>query len=151
MGSQTVVYGFIEGRQNYLDHINPERSALYADWNKSVILALPSTDEPPYLVKEMFAISEYNQVSLQYGFQIIHFGASYKNLEDEWPLWLAKFEQLLRQLHWGQAVVRIESDSVGSHEYRWRAQAADRNSSATGLRTPVTEWEFKGGSRSFDE
>lgn len=144
MGNQAVVYGFIEGFQNF------PTDRMYADWNRSVLGNLPEDDDYPYLVKEMFSISESNVVSLRYCFQIIHFGASYKNIDEDWETWLVKFETLLSKLYWGRAVVHLDAEMIGKYRYEWLAQKAAASFNSEGiLSEPNYSWEFTGEPRSF--
>ena len=144
MGYQTVVYGIIESYPNFSE----ER--LYADWNKAVILNIPEEDEFPFLVKDMFSITERNKVSLDYHFQIIHFGASYKEVESNWDTWLNKFEALLSKLYWARAVVYMEAELVGNYKYEWLANLNHSRNSDGILSQPISSWEFVGEPRKFE-
>lgn len=63
MGQQSVVYGIIEGYQNY-----PHKGCMYADLNRVVIESLPEEDDWPFLVRDLFAITKRNKSCLDYHF-----------------------------------------------------------------------------------
>src|SRR4051794_2562871 len=115
MGSEAIIYGKIEGAV--------WRSE---DWRKlhrlnRLILdeILPATDDWPFLIRSMFSIPGENTHEGTYRTQVIHFGASIKDAQEEWNAWLLKWEALLSRLYWINAVVHLENEVGGSHRYEW--------------------------------
>ncbi|HEY8969822.1 MAG TPA: hypothetical protein VIM64_12035, partial [Puia sp.] len=88
MGHVSTVYGNIIGA--------PKSSQLQRI-NKSVIELLPDDTEWPWLERGMFLVPDPDHSKI-YREQVIVFGASYKEVEYEWDVWLDKFESVLRQL-----------------------------------------------------
>lgn len=129
MGMRSLVYGVIE--------LPPRPSHGEADI-ESALDSLPETDEWPFLVRGMF--SQTASRGLTYEFRIVHFGASLKEIENDWSVWVEKFEFLLSQLHGVSAVVHLESEAVGDHRLEW----ASLNESG------IHRWQFLSGPRSFD-
>jgi len=72
---------------------------------------------------------------------MIAFGASFKELEDQWDVWLRKFERLLRDLAWSTAELHLDLhrgaiEGASAFGYRWTRS------------TPTAErWRFEGGPR----
>jgi hypothetical protein len=83
--------------------------------------------------------------------QAMHFGASYKYLEDGWHLWLTKFERLLRHLFWYRARVHLRAELYGEYTYTWQCTETALEHLKADPPLPVTEWHFTGGPRSFNE
>ncbi|GAA5162165.1 hypothetical protein [Viridibacterium curvum] len=90
----------------------------------------------------MFSISENQNVNLAYEYRVLHFGASYKEIEFEWDEWLQKFERFLSTLLGVTAIVHMESDHFGNHAYEWVCQPPAEP-------LPPMAWEFQGGQRNF--
>lgn len=116
MGHQSLVYGVIEAPQ--APHAYAQ-SAFAA--NREVLSSLPSEDDWPCFVREMFAISQTTNVTIDYSFVPIHFAESYKDLEEDWGVWVAKFEKLLSRLYGVAAVVHLDSERLGCHRLEWGA------------------------------
>ncbi|MEL6864233.1 MAG: hypothetical protein AAFP19_07440 [Bacteroidota bacterium] len=140
MGHVSIVHGYISA----LVDQPPKGEKLY-QLNQSKIAALPAEDNYPWITKWMFSAIPPN-TQLIYREQIIHFGASYKQLESEWHEWLFKFEQILRQLYWHSVTLHLETELVGNHQYNW---LADINHWQEGEVQPTSIWTFEGGPRDF--
>ena len=138
MGHQTLVYGAIEVWASY-----PEVDAV----NQEALDGLPEEeDEWPFLVRSMFSATVNRKLSVQYIYRVIHFGASYKEVELEWDQWLSKFERLLSKMCGVTATVHLETERDGNHTYEW----VNKHSNPKDPRSP-TSWEFLGGTRQFFE
>lgn len=74
---------------------------------------------------------------------MIAFGASFKELEESWDVWLRKFERLLQRLAWTKAELRAD--------FHRGARAGDTLFEYTWTRNHPTEpeWIFDGGPREF--
>lgn len=110
---------------------------------------LPPSDENPPLTRGMFSITGSTEM---YQSQIIHFAASIKALEQNWHIWLEKFETLLSKLYWFGAIVHLESELFeGDYQYQWVVtdEAVDQNLFNDPI-LPISQWEFSGGPRKFD-
>ncbi|HET7288354.1 MAG TPA: hypothetical protein VFI71_12825, partial [Pyrinomonadaceae bacterium] len=76
--------------------------------NRRVLESLPDDAEEqwPYLGKRMFSTSPMftgpytGTLVPTYRGPVIYFGGSFSSIYQDWPEWLAKFENLLRQLYW---------------------------------------------------
>ncbi|TBU87091.1 hypothetical protein [Phytopseudomonas dryadis] len=116
MEAESIVYGSI--RDWPAD--SPAQSRLRRDSNRQVLDALPAGDAWPFLGREMFSYCQQPGSGL-YQTQVIHFGASYQAVEYEWSLWVEAFEALLKRLYWASAVVHLETESKGTHTFRWES------------------------------
>ncbi len=140
MGHQTLVYGVIEVPSTPLQVARAAAAS-----NFSVLSALPSTDEWPFIVKPMFANTQSGEVNVEYMYSPIHFAASYKEVDADWAAWVTKFEQLLFKLCGAAAVVHVESERFPSRKLEWVA-----TSSPSPSRTE-TQWQFVSGPRTSAE
>jgi hypothetical protein len=139
MGHQTLVYGVIEVPS--ARHRGAEEAVAA---NRRVLDALPHSDEWPFLVRAMFAQTESSEVSIEYSNALIHFAASYKQVEEDWGEWVTKFEQLLFQLSGSAAVVHIEGELVPHYKLEWVARPVASAAARC-------EWRFVGGPRTTAE
>jgi hypothetical protein len=130
MGTQSLVYGVIE---------LPSRLTEAESGITSALSHLPETDEWPFLVRGMFSQSVGPQAGLDYESKVVHFGASFKEIEEDWSVWVSKFEALLGQLQGRAAVVHIESEVVGNHKLEWVGT----------YELGSCHWQFLRGPRSF--
>ena len=140
MGHESIVYGHICAIVNQ----PPKGDKLY-ELNNKIIRELPEFDEYPWITKWMFSTIPVGTQSI-YRNQIIHFGASYKQIESDWSTWLDKFEVILRRLYWFSATVHLETELVGDHRYEWIANVNDWDGESI---EPTTNWKFSGGPRNF--
>jgi len=138
MGHQSLVYGAIEVP------VGDDRSALEAQAkNRNALDSLPSVDGWPFLIRAMFSQTFSADNNVQYAFGVIHFGASYKEVEEEWASWVGKFEKLLSQMRGAGAVVHLESERFGNHKLEWLGSFGKASPSES------EAWSFVGGPRSF--
>ena len=145
MGYETVVYGYIKG--DTLKPGTPEYYALHS-LNRAVIDGLPDDDDWPFLTRSMFSYPGEDAMHGRYRRQIIHFGASFKELESDWEEWLEKFEALLKRLYWWEAKLHLEAELVGNYAYTWKAKY-DPDKWSQPIHLPTTNWDFEGGPRDF--
>lgn len=117
--------------------------------NRDAIAALPDGDTFPYLSRSMFSSPELDIQHGTYRSQIIHFGASMKEVELEWRKWLEKFENLLRRLYWFNAMVHLRAEIAGEHDYEWTVDASQIVQFLKEPPQPPTKWFFDGGPRDF--
>lgn len=137
MGYISIIYGLIEGpnwrRPDYwqMGHQN-----LYA------ISMLPEEDEWPFLSRGLFSFVRHAAQG-NYKRQMIHFGGSFKQLDEEWEEWLAKFEALLQRMYWHRVHLHLRSERYGAHDYLWIAHG--------GWYSPSSgeDWTHLGGPRQF--
>lgn len=113
MGWQSFVYGRIIGkRYNYGGNIHLDNDRLlFHRLNKMIIDELPTEDEYPQITKLMFNTPTVKFGDGLYKDQVITFGASYKEVYDDWKDWLIKFENLLSKLYWNNAIVYLETEN----------------------------------------
>ncbi|MEQ9442744.1 MAG: hypothetical protein RIG62_27125 [Cyclobacteriaceae bacterium] len=142
MGHESIVYGHICAIVN-----QPPKGDKLLELNYKIIQELPNTDDYPWITKWMFNTIPMGTQPI-YRNQIIHFGASYKQVESEWSQWLDKFELILKKLYWFSATVHLETELVGDHKYEWVANIDHWNNEKI---EPTTEWKFFGGPRDFEE
>jgi hypothetical protein len=86
--------------------------------NDAAIASLPDVDTWPYLSRVMFAATPESQ---SYYHRVYHFAATMKGIEEEWHVWVEKFENLLRRMCWFSADVYLETEYFGNHSYWWVA------------------------------
>ena len=113
--------------------------------NRRVIRSLPPDDQWPFLPRRMMATSPMWNIwqpgSTTYRGPVIYFGGSFSSLFEDWSQWLDKFEALLRRLYWEHALVALETEWMGSHVCRWKA---DLSGFSAEHPTPITRWTFEG-------
>jgi len=138
MGRVTTIHGAI------YCHVGGRRSADdlprgidSAEHNARVLAQLPDHDAFPHLSRNMFSItsSTYAKPPL-YRVQVIHLGASMKDLDAAWHDWLPRFELLLGELHYDRAHVRLSIDADAVFDYVWKCTSVHTS--------------FEGGPRSFE-
>jgi len=119
MGMHTTIYGYIEEMDFW---VNPIRARIRRH-NHQIIRSLPVADNWPPVSKEMFAVcSNYKHSpgpNFEYSARIIHFGANLKSVEHEWEEWKTKFEALLLQLFFTDAVVHFKPEYAGIQTNTW--------------------------------
>lgn len=141
MESESIVYGCIRDWPS--DRTDERR--LRRNTNRQVLASLPSGEAWPFLGREMFSCCETAGEGL-YQTQVIHFGASYRALEYEWPLWVEQFETLLKRLYWASAVVHLDTELKGCHTFRWESERGFHSPAEDDLRVRCV-WERESGLR----
>jgi hypothetical protein len=139
MGMESIVYGMIAGFSE-----SQRGYPGLVQHNREVIASLPEMDSWPCLTRSMFKHSPPSGAPGVYESAVIHFGASFDQIEWDWHQWLAKFEALLARLYWFTAEVTLITGTVGNHTYRWSSEIDFTQS------LPRLSWRFEGGPRDFD-
>jgi hypothetical protein len=146
MGRTDRIYGSIFRRVGGASHPDYVRRVSETLW---ALEMLPLQDCYPPLTRNMFSLtsSRYRIPGL-YKELVIHFGLTVKNIEEQWDVWLGKFESVLEILNWEHARTHLEFESAPDgfqeecFDYRWTfpdgAEKTDRRS-----------WKFEGGPREF--
>jgi hypothetical protein len=147
MANELILYGYIEGTPHWGDKA---MFRVLQRRNRNRIKTLPTRfsdvdgrENAPVITRSFFAVPKIDETFLS---QIIHFGGSYRCFSDDyWASWLTTFEQILRGMYWFGVVLHVTGE-LPSATYEWfptkSATAAMFDSEQ-----PVTEWEFRGGSR----
>ena len=113
MSHETIVYGYIDGRTWRGNEFRK-----YQSCNLEVLGWLPEKDG--WLPRGMFSSPPLEAGKGTFYSQVIHFGGSFNYLEnEEIPVWIAKFEDLLRQLYWIGATVHLLTDRDGDYRFDW--------------------------------
>lgn len=138
MGHEAIMYGVIAGATRR----SGDDFRLLYNLNAKVILSLPSDDYYPWVDRSIFALpGDYPNGT--YRRQIIHFGLSIKDdpsdLDKFLEVWLSKFENILKQLHWVSVRLHIDRD-FGSSEYEWSASKEARAGLLADPPRPTTDW-----------
>jgi hypothetical protein len=142
MGHQTVVYGVVIGA-----HLgfHADRHRLHHE-NVRAIEALPIEDDWPPLVRSMFTVTDGFYKS-----QAIHFGASFKELEWSWELWLDKLETLLASLFWDDVRLHLVTEAVGEWTYQYTLLDTPYDAWASEPPSQPSAWALEGGPRDFGD
>lgn len=141
MESESIVYGCIRDWPSACQ----DEQRLRRETNRQVLASLPSDEAWPFLGRKMFSCCATPGEGL-YQTQVIHFGASYRALEYEWPLWVEQFETLLKRLYWASAVVHLETELKGCHTFRWESERGFHSPQEEDLRVRCV-WERESGLR----
>ena len=136
---ESIVYGCIK----HLPFGSLEERRARCLHNRRVVRELPRADAWPFLCREMFAVPGDDLMSGTFQTQVIHFGMSYRAVEYEWDQWVRKFEELLKQMYWVNAVVHLETELAGHHTFQWEAADACHEPSEQPLRVRC-EWAREG-------
>lgn len=138
MDQESIVYGVV---RDIAFGTQMERRVRRAH-NREIVESLPDADGWPFICREMFGISGFDEMAGTYQTQVIHFGASYRAIEYEWQLWMKKFEELLQQMYWVSAKVHLETELSGLHTFVWEAEG-ESHLPGESLRVRC-EWEREG-------
>jgi hypothetical protein len=146
VGELTILYGCIYGAQG-----GSSQGRAWTDLflrNKEAIDALPLQTETRPLAPHMFTVPLDWGSETFWKRQPIHFAASFNNFDfdGEWPLWLDRFEGLLRRMFWWEAHLHVHSEMCGRRHYAWKMTAGDFDADPP---APVTAWTLSGNPRDF--
>lgn len=111
MGFQTIVHGKIIAGADMAR-------------NKAVIDSLQDQQPFPWIMTEMFGVPQLESPHY-YENQVITFGASYKQLDDDLTGFLMKFEHILSQLDFRSAKIEIESEIFPIFYCFWKSKHND--------------------------
>lgn len=138
MSKYTVVYGYIALPSTFTHPNLP----LAQDLNNQALANLKESDEFPPIVRDMFHRTELPQLSTFY--QIVHFGASIKNLDHtDLKEFIEKFEVFLKTLIWYEAKMHLEIEIDGEYTYTWSATGEALERSRLQNPVPVEVWKFE--------
>ncbi len=140
MESESIVYGCI--RDYSLANIDEQHKRSMT--NLQAIQALPEADGWELFHRDLFGCARLESLAPQS--QVIHFGSSYRSIEYEWSAWVQQFENLLKKMYWASAVVHLETETNGTHTFRWDAESCDHQPSAEALQVRCV-WERDSGLR----
>ena len=146
MSHEVTIYGAIFGSHG------PTSSFywLYVK-NREVLGSLPARDSSPPLERTFCTIPMNAGKPGFHQTQMIHFGLSFRNFEDDWPIWLGKFESLISELYWTKVRLHLDSELFGEFDYCWDATPEALRGFAESRPQPVRDWVFAGGPRDFGE
>lgn len=116
MESESIVYGCI--RDWSMTDIEEQRKRSMA--NLAVLQSLPEADGWELFHRDLFSCADLKSLAPQS--QVIHFGSSYRSIEYEWAIWVQHFESLLKRMYWASAVVHLETETNGTHTFRWESE-----------------------------
>jgi len=133
MDQESIVYGCIKDVAATQLDANRRRA------NRVAMLNLPTSEDWPYLCREMFSLPRIETSGDNYLTEVMHFGASYKAIEYEWTQWMKKFEALLDSMYWVSAVVHLQTELSGEHTFTWESKN-DGHSPGSGIQQVHCEW-----------
>lgn len=120
MEQESIVYGCIKGSSSVTEREIIEHLMV----NKKAIMSLPTAEQWPLVVREMFSVPRVNLLANSGMSNVIHFGMSYLGVEYEWNRWMKVFESLLGKMYWQSAVVHLQTELSGVHSFTWESQDA---------------------------
>ncbi len=139
MGERTIVLGCI-----IEPHIaNLETRLLVESLNRSRLFDLPEEDPWPSIHRSWFSSSQSEAFKGGYRGRVIHFGASVKNLLEDWDEWSEKFENLLRELIWIEAWLKVDGGSYGQRDLVYAASEAVIQTFRTDKPQKVYSWSVE--------
>lgn len=134
MESESIVYGYI--RDYSMADVDEQRKRSLT--NLQAIQALPEGDGWELFHRDLFGCNHLETLAPQS--QVIHFGSSYRSIEYEWAMWMQHFENLLKRMYWASAVVHLETETNGTHTFRWESEQHNHQPSEDDLQVRCV-WE----------
>jgi hypothetical protein len=123
--------------------LNEANEVRIADHNEAVLGGLPERDDWPPLTRTMFGWPPRDAIMISYTNRLFHFAAGLKEVDWNFWLWVAKFERLLRNLYWEEALVILQGAYAPPCEFRWRVKPEWKSRLSKGALEPVTEWDME--------
>ena len=137
MSHETIVYGYIDGRTWRGDEFRK-----YQSCNLEVLSRLPEKDG--WLSRAMFSSPPLEAGKGTFWTQVIHFGGSFNYLDyEEIPVWVAEFENLLRQLYWFGATAHLLTERDRDYRFDWHIDETLLLHGAADELVPTSVWTRK--------
>ncbi len=133
MGFQTIVHGRISLKGNF------EKSRQY-------IRNLGDDNQYPCIRAEMFGLGA-TESPYYYDNPVISFGASYKEVEDQWETFLLKFENILRNIEFETAKIQLETEILGTYNFFWKSKTDTDQFEEKEKLIETDDWYFGYGHR----
>ncbi len=132
MSNETQIYGRID-----VPRWGQAWDTIAMQTNRQAIERLPDTDDWPPLIRGMFSVVPER---VAYRSWLIPFAAAVPGLDEQWDVWLNKFEDLLRSMTWFSVDLHLNTDYSGRHWFSWIADVGQLHESAC-----VESWTFESG------
>jgi hypothetical protein len=137
MEQEAIVYGCIKDIAPFGTEL--ERIRI----NRTAILSLDEVAAPVLIYRSMFLVPSVEETLYRHQTEIMHFGASYRDIEKQWPTWIAQFEALLSKMYWVSAKVHLETELSGTHTFSWDASGDYHTPGSAGMAVRC-EWSREG-------
>ena len=82
--------------------------------NRDFIGSLDKNQTFPWIMPEMFGFQDLES-PYYFNQPVITFGATYKQVEDDWSSWLIRFEHILENLDFDTAKIQLETEIIKMH------------------------------------
>lgn len=144
MSHSCIIYGFIKSP----GILNDEVSLRTYKLNKKIIKSIDKfNNEYYYIDNKMFSFLPFKKKIddkiPQYNYNIIHFGASYKDLFYEWSEWILSFENIIKRLYWYEVILHYQG-MPESFTCSWEISDSYLEKLDYELNEPTVEWYFNG-------
>ncbi|MEL1242987.1 hypothetical protein AAEO56_01825 [Flavobacterium sp. DGU11] len=138
MGRETILHGRIA-----LTYDKAEQNA-----SRSFISTLKNDDSYPWIRKGMFGFGPKER-PYYYERPIIGFAANYKALEPHFTAFIIKFEHVLRNIHFLDVKLQMETEYFGTYNFYWRSKTHYADAKVEDKLVETDEWFFGQGYRSM--
>lgn len=81
----------------------------------------PQMQSYPFFRREMFSMGSGERPHY-YDNAVVAFAATYKNLEDSWARWLARWEWILARMEFETAQVQLDTEFLGTYHFFWQSR-----------------------------
>lgn len=108
MSFKSIVHGRIASGNSYKE-------------NQHYINSLENDQPFPWIRSEMFGFQNLDRPYF-YDQPIITFGATYKQVEDDWTAWLIRFEHILENIDFDTAKIQLETEIYGTFNFFWKSK-----------------------------
>ena len=140
MGTQSIVYGRILLAADKLNSINKYSKTI------KYIKTLKKDNSYPFIRTEMFSLGAKERPFF-YDNSIITFGATYKSVEYYWTDFIQKFENILRNIEFDTARIKLETEFLGSYDFFWKKKIEGTSFDKKEKLIETDEWFFGYGDR----